>query len=316
MLKSSFLESNLNNNINYCVGLSGGVDSVVLLHSLCSISKLKNVPLANIQALHVNHGISALADQWQLFCENYCQQLGVKLTIVKLSVQKIGGQGLENSARKARSKIFSKIKDVDTILLAHHLDDQYETMLTQIMRGSDLHNVAAMDQFRIFANKKLWRPLIQTSKFEIVQYATENKLQYIEDDSNGDDRYLRNFLRNNIIPKLKQYDDKIYNKFNQYLNNVKYHVQLIDELAAVDLLSCQQGNKISWDNFQKLSINRQTNLLAYFLKTKCSIVISHKSIKEFIRQCLEVNTNLHGGIPIIEIGGITLICKNHYIYLL
>ncbi len=316
MNKLPFFELSLNQETKYCIGLSGGVDSVVLLHIIYSIGQLKQIPLEQIQAIHVNHGISKFADEWQSFCEEYCQKLGIKLTVFNFVVQKNKGQGLENSARKARYKAFAEMKNVDLLVLAHHIDDQYETMLTQIMRGSDLHNVAAMNEYRDFADKKIWRPLLDFSKSEILDYANQNQLQYIEDDSNIDNSYLRNFLRNNIIPQLKDYDSNLYNKFEAYLSSIKTHVVLADELAQEDLARCQIQNykKLSCDLLKDLSPSRQLNLIAYFMQKNCEVITSHKSIKEFIRQCAEVNYNLHGATPIIEIGSIRMICKHRQIY--
>lgn len=306
----------LNPDLIYCIGLSGGVDSVVLLHLLHSLCRLEQIPVKQIQAIHINHGISKFANDWQQFCEKYCQELGVMLTVFNFSVKKNTGQGLENSARKVRYQAFAEIKNVDILVLAHHKDDQYETMLTQIMRGSDLHNVAAMNEYRDFADKKIWRPLLKFNKTEILDYAQQNQLQYIEDDSNFDNSYLRNFLRNEIIPQIKKYDPTIYNKFESYLSSIKTHVVLADELAQEDLarFSTQNYTKISWDLLKGLSTERQLNLITYFVQKNCKIITSHKSIKEFIRQCTEVSNNLHGATPIMEIGSIRMIYKNRFIY--
>ena len=301
---------------NYCLALSGGVDSVVLLHLTYKFMQENNINLNQLQALHINHNISQFSNTWQQFCQNYCQQLGIQLTIVNVRVSNSKGLGLENSARKLRYKAFAEIHGVDFLMLAHHLDDQYETMLSQMMRGSDLHNVAAMNECRRFAGKWLYRPLLCCSKKSILDYANVNNLHYVVDDSNSDNSLLRNFLRNIIIPKLQSYDNNLYNKFSTYLASVKTYVALADELAASDLANCcSYGHKniIECNLISSLTTIRQSNLLSYFIKQQIGVSISHKSIREFIKQCCNVNNNLLGAKPALTIGSKKIICQHQQI---
>ena len=304
----------LQKNVKYCVGLSGGVDSVVLLHALKQSCIEQEVSLTHLTAVHINHGISDLANNWQQFCENYCADLEITLEVFSLKVVKESGQGLENTARKARYESFSQIKNVDVIVLAHHQDDQYETMLSQIMRGSDLHNVAAMHEYRVIQDQKIWRPILHVSKKTIIEYADFHNLQFIQDDSNSDNTYLRNFLRNEIIPELLKYDNCLYNKLGALLLNIRHHVALVDEFAGIDLGMCEIPNgdniqlkHLDWEKVTILSHPRQLNLLAYFIKIHCNIMASHKHLQEFLRQCHEVSINMHGATPVLKISNFSLI---------
>jgi tRNA(Ile)-lysidine synthase len=176
------------------VGLSGGVDSVVLLH------KLRDVP--GVSAIHVHHGLSPNADAWAAFCRRLCKRLGVPLTVRKVKVVK-RGEGLEAAARAARYEIFRKIP-VDVLALAHHLDDQAETVLMNLLRGTGLRGARGMLPRSQFNEKTLLRPLLDTSRREIEAYARRHGLEWIEDESNADESLTRNFIRRRVGPLLER----------------------------------------------------------------------------------------------------------------
>jgi tRNA(Ile)-lysidine synthase len=174
------------------VGLSGGIDSVVLLHTL------RHVP--GIRAVHVHHGLSPNADAWAAFCRRLCKRFGVPLVIKKVKVVK-RGKGLEAAAREARYAVFSKI-DSDCIALGHHLDDQAETVLMNLLRGAGHRGAGGMLRESKFNGKILLRPLLDVPRAAIVAYAREHRLEWIEDESNADESLTRNFLRHRIAPLL------------------------------------------------------------------------------------------------------------------
>lgn len=185
------------------LALSGGVDSVVLLQILAQISKQFTF---NLSAIHIEHGISPNTKQWSDFCQNYCDALGIPLTIFSLSIKKQAQVSLEAAARQARYAIFKEIS-ADCIVLAHHLDDQAETLQLQLLRGAGLRGLAGMPIMRLLspAGKiKLLRPLLTVSRDTIQGYALQNKLMWITDESNDDTTYHRNFLRHQIFPLLEQ----------------------------------------------------------------------------------------------------------------
>ena len=175
------------------VALSGGVDSVVLLHLL------KNRNPA-VTALHVHHGLSPNADAWAAFCRRLCRQLAVPLKIYRVKVRR-QGEGLEAAARAARYEVFRKHR-ADVIALGHNLEDQAETVLMNLLRGAGLRGAAGMPRRSRLGAKQLIRPLLDTSREQIVAHAREAGLEWIEDESNADEALTRNFVRLRLGPLI------------------------------------------------------------------------------------------------------------------
>jgi tRNA(Ile)-lysidine synthase len=180
------------------VGLSGGLDSVVLLHILRGLAPRLGCRLS---AIHVNHGLSPNADDWQQFCSKLCRDLEVPFRAVKVKVRK-GKLGLEAAAREARRAALAKAP-ADAIALAHHLGDQAETVLFNLLRGAGLAGASGMPAVGALGRKKLLRPLLGLSRSAILAYAAEHRLAWIEDESNADEALTRNFLRRRIGPLLE-----------------------------------------------------------------------------------------------------------------
>lgn len=182
------------------VGLSGGVDSVVLLHVLCS---LRNELPLDLSALHVHHGLDAAADDWENFCRELCAKWQVPLRIEHVQVE-FGTLGLEAAARAERYRCFAASR-ADAVALAHHADDQAETLLLAALRGGGLRALAAMPPLRTLNERvSLWRPLLAVSRAELSGYAREHQLPWVEDDSNADTSLLRNWLRRHGLPPWQE----------------------------------------------------------------------------------------------------------------
>jgi tRNA(Ile)-lysidine synthase len=178
------------------VGLSGGVDSVVLLHQLKQSSK------APLRAIHVHHGLSPNADAWTAFCRSLCKRLDVPLSVRKVSVRR-AGKGPEAAAREVRYGTFRKEKAA-IIALAHNLDDQAETVLMNLLRGAGARGASGMAEHSRLGRKVLWRPLLVKTRKEILAYAREHKLEWIDDESNADQTLTRNFIRLSVGPLLER----------------------------------------------------------------------------------------------------------------
>ncbi len=179
-------------------GLSGGVDSVVLLHALHALQPRFGYQLS---AIHVNHGLSPNADDWQKFCSALCLELGVPFKAVKVKVKK-QQHGIEAAAREARRAAFLKL-DVHAIALAHHLDDQAETVLFNLLRGTGLAGASGMPARGRLGRKRLLRPLLGVPRRAIRAYASAQRLAWIEDESNADEALTRNFIRRRVGPLLE-----------------------------------------------------------------------------------------------------------------
>ena len=186
----------------WCVALSGGIDSIVLLHSM----RFQLQTTLPIIALHVNHQLQSDANHWQQFCVDLCQQWQIPLQVLMVNVPKEAGDSLEANARTARYQaLLSHLTEKDVLLTAHHQDDQAETVLLQLLRGAGPKGLAAMPLYSILNSGILqYRPLLHTSRADIEAYATAQQLSYIEDKSNLDEKFDRNYLRHQVMPLLKQ----------------------------------------------------------------------------------------------------------------
>lgn len=286
---------------NICVGLSGGIDSVVLLHTLKHLE-----PKIDLTAVHIHHNISPHATAWLEFCQRFCDHLQVSLYTEKINLKRSGGESLENIARVARHKILLQNK-AEVIALAHHQNDQVETVLSQLFRGSDLHNIAAMHEISYRQEKILWRPLLQISKAQIEEYASLFKLEYITDESNFDTKYLRNFVRHDVLPLLTNWDNNIIAKILNFNGQLQRLLAVTDEVGANDLdKCCIHGSNINLELFKNLSNIRQINSLSQFIKTNNLALPGNKQLIEFVKQAV---TSSWDSKPQLKLGSDTLLIK-------
>ena len=183
------------------VGFSGGLDSTVLLHLLAADGASR---AAGLRALHVHHGLQPQADDWTTHCQRVCTALEIPLRVVRVSVDRSSGLGLEGAARDARHRAFERALETGEVLvLAHHRDDQAETFVLRALRGSGVDGLASMRKWRGFARGALWRPLLETPRDALQAYAAANGVQWIEDPTNADGGLDRGFLRTQVMPLLR-----------------------------------------------------------------------------------------------------------------
>ena len=185
------------------VAFSGGLDSTVLLHLLAHLAKNHSLPA--LSAIHIHHGLQAAADAWPAHCQAICDALGVPLAIVHVHVD--AGASLEQAARAARYGAFIEATQPgDVMLAAQHRDDQAETVLFRLLRGTGSRGLAAMPTQRPLGRGHLLRPLLDVSRAELEAYAREHRLLWIEDPSNADQQFSRNYLRQQVFPVLLDLD--------------------------------------------------------------------------------------------------------------
>jgi tRNA(Ile)-lysidine synthase len=186
----------------YLVGFSGGADSTALLHAISKIRKRLNAP---VSAVHINHGIHPDADAWQRQCEDFCQQHAIDLVCRKVVLSNNAGKGLEAEARHLRYEAISGMLNKDGCLLtAHHADDQAETLLLNLMRGSGVDGLTAMPESRPLDEGFLQRPLLNFRSSALRDYLRDNNIEWTEDPSNEHLNHDRNFVRHQVIPLLEQ----------------------------------------------------------------------------------------------------------------
>jgi len=213
----------------YIVGLSGGADSTVLLHALSKIQKQLTIP---VSAVHVNHGIHPEADQWQKFCEEFCQQQNIELKCLRVELKNNSGKGLEAEARHLRYDAITKLLcPGDGLLTGHHADDQAETLLLNLMRGSGVDGLSAMPESRPLGHGILQRPLLRFNNSALKDYLRENNIGWIEDPSNLYQGHDRNFVRHQVIPLLEQRWPKVSQRLLLSCEAMRDARRLLEELA-------------------------------------------------------------------------------------
>lgn len=184
------------------VAFSGGVDSTVLLHMLVALTRTRP---GTLRAVHVNHGLSPYAGRWADHCQALCHQWQVPLAIETVTVGDSRGQGLEQAARAVRYQVFARQLSASEVLLqGHHQDDQAETLLFRLFRGTGVDGLAGIPGVRALGQGLLVRPLLAISRRQIEAYARHHGLNHIDDESNQDQRYSRNYLRQSLLPRLNQ----------------------------------------------------------------------------------------------------------------
>ena len=224
------------------VAFSGGLDSTVLLHQL-TLLRDTVAPCLQIRAMHIHHGLSPRADSWVAHCRALCQNWQVSFEVAYVQLP-AGGQGIEGEARSARYQALTDALLTDEVLLtAQHQDDQCETLLLALKRGSGPAGLAAMPERLPFANTQLLRPLLNTRRTELEQWAALHQLSWIEDESNQDDKYDRNFLRLRVLPVIQQRWPHFSSTVTRSAQLCGEQEQLLDELLAEQLtgLTSEQG---------------------------------------------------------------------------
>lgn len=186
-----------------CVAFSGGPDSSALLHALVQLPEAR---ARGLRALHVDHGLHTASTAWARHCERFCAALGVPCEVQRVQVDGGSGMGLEAAARDARyAALAASLRDGEYLLLAHHRDDQVETVLLKLLRGAGPEGLGGMRTQRPFGAGQLWRPLLELPRTTLLDYVAAHRLDCIDDPSNADTRLARNRLRHDILPGLLRY---------------------------------------------------------------------------------------------------------------
>lgn len=266
------------------VAFSGGRDSVALLHLLSALRAEFGYLL---EALHVHHGISPGADAWQAFCQRFCADRAVPLTVEKVEVPRDAAEGLEAAARGRRYEALAR-SDADWIAFAHHRGDQAETLLFNLLRGAGPAGAAAMPQVRPLGyGRRLIRPLLDISRAEIDSYLQRYRLDWMEDESNTDTGYARNFLRHRIVPLLRTRFPAAERKLASAAAHFAEARDLLDELALIDLAGEAPCFPLPLSCLSAISEARARNLLRFLLAKQGVQIPSEQRLVELLRQLKE-----------------------------
>ena len=264
------------------LALSGGVDSVVLLDILDRLRQ----PLAfNLRAVHVNHQISPNAAAWAEFCRELCAASGVPLEVAPVELHDRRSLGLEAAARAARYRVFAG-QPGDFMVLAQHLDDQAETLLLQLLRGAGAKGLAAMPELATqhsALSTHLLRPLLEISRADIEDHARDHGLRWVEDESNLDVSYDRNFLRHQVFPVLERNFPAYRTTLSRSSRNLAEAAQLLEELACIDASAAVAGGALDIAALRALSPARGKNLLRHYL-AGFQLAVPAARLEEILRQ--------------------------------
>lgn len=273
-----------------CIGLSGGVDSIVLLHLF---AQLRSTIPFELSAIHIHHGISPHADDWLAFCQKRCATLSIAFTGQRVHLNHHAASGLEAEARAARYQHYAQ-QTADFIALAHHRDDQAETVMLQLLRGAGAKGLAAMAKHRAQPNQPAYlRPLLDVDRSDIVAWAEAHQLSWVEDDSNTDTHYARNFLRRDILPMLNQRYPAWRTTMARSASNLAEAATLLDELAAIDAQLGIQENRLNCPFLAHLSPARAKNLLRYFFTLHHTHMPSQARLDDILTQLIHTQHDNH-----------------------
>ncbi|WP_250534264.1 tRNA lysidine(34) synthetase TilS [Caballeronia sp. AZ10_KS36] len=267
------------------VALSGGLDSTVLLDAAVRV-----FGAARVVAFHVHHGLSPNADAWAAHCQSFAASLGVRYAARHVDVMRAGGESLEAAARDARYRALDELCDAHgaaALLIAHHADDQAETVLLQLLRGAGVAGLAAMAPQRLDgANVPRLRPLLRLLRAQLEQYAHERDLSWIDDESNADTRYARNALRHDVLPVLAVHFPGFRDALARTASHAASAQRLLDDLARLDMDTAQSEEEgaLALDALLALDDERAVNVLRYWMRTRDLPAASTARVADMLRQ--------------------------------
>jgi tRNA(Ile)-lysidine synthase len=263
------------------LGLSGGADSVVLLHLLAQLAPRHSWRLS---ALHVHHGISPHADAWAAFCRTLCAQHNIPLQIEQVDIAPLRAMGVEAAARELRHAALARQR-ADFVALAHHRDDQAETLLLQLLRGAGVKGAAAMAALQPRPDMPaLLRPLLDVTRVELLEYAAQHQLQWVDDESNADDRYPRNYLRHRVLPVLERRFPAYRDTLARSARHFAEAAELLDQLAQQDMQGALHAGGLEVARLRALGAARGRNLLRYFITRHGAPLPESVRLDEMLRQ--------------------------------
>lgn len=280
------------------VGFSGGLDSTVLLHAATRVAVAADFDLT---ALHVHHGLSQNADAWAESCAVVCRTLRIPLTVIKVDVPKVSGEGPEAAARRLRHSALGEAT-ADWILLAHHADDQAETLLHNLLRGAGVRGAAGMPITR----GRVLRPFLGLARTALLQYAQAHRLTWVEDESNADRRFTRNFLRAEVLPVIASRFPRVGQQLAAAAGRFGEADALLEDLAHMDLNGRRPEFPLPLSLFRELPDRRARNLLRAMLAWHQTQPPDERRLREFVRQLRIASNDRH---PRIDLERYVLWCE-------
>ena len=264
-----FEELALDPQAHYFVAYSGGKDSTVLLHLMQQLQEKHGFSLS---ALHVNHNLNKDSIEWAQHCEQTCNDFGITFKQISLNL----ADSSEQTARFARYEWFKdQISRNSVLLTAHHSQDRAETVLFNLMRGSRTRGLSSLRAISPFHGAKLVRPMLELNQQNISDYAEQNNLSWVEDPSNQENDYSRNYIRNEVLPALTEFRADAVQGILRTASNLERENNLLREVAIADLVEVREHPKhpldhshaICYEDFAHLSRARQSNIVRFWLQS-------------------------------------------------
>ena len=264
------------------IAFSGGLDSSVLLKLISD----EAIPKERITALHVNHGINNDSDKWEEFCAQIAAGLGINFKSWKLNdLDKIS----EDLLRNKRHEVFKSWADHnDLIITGHHLDDNIETVLFRLFRGTGIKGLEGIREISKVRSINFYRPFLENKKKEILQYAHEHNLSWVEDDSNRESKFSRNMIRNDLMPKIITRWPSVSKAISRLSLEAKWNQKILTEVAGEDLANIDASkHKINMNRLKSLSKERQENAIVFWINNRNDLYVPSKLILQILSSVSE-----------------------------
>jgi len=271
---------------NFLVAYSGGMDSHVLLHAMSMLARERRIA---VSAIHIHHGLHPDADAWTEHCAGVCKVLDIPLDILRVNAAAASGESPEAAARDARYNALAEFLSSGHVLLtAHHMDDQTETFLLQLIRGSGLRGLSSMPAMQPLGKGMMARPLLHYSRDDLAQYANQKDLGWIEDSSNSDVSFDRNYLRHHVMSRILVRWPGARKTIARAATLAAETVGLAETLARQDLVRVREaaGNSLDLSVLRMLPAERCRNLLRIWVREAGYSVPSAAKIERVARDVL------------------------------
>jgi len=283
-------ESLLADSKRVLIGVSGGADSMALLHMIESTRKVKKLS-CEFKVLHVNHHINSESNTWAQVVVDYCNSIEMTCEVVDVDITQ-WGNNLEQAARRSRYDAFSK-QDCDTIILAHHQNDQIETFFLKLFRGAGPKGLRCMTETSpcwFDLSKKVIRPLLNCSKVELEDHVIKHNIPYVTDPSNADNAYNRNWIRNCLMPTIQERDEIADINILKVVRIQNEAYELMNDLAQLDLTSVTLPNgDLDWSKLKTFSSRRIKNLIMYICTPNNLVDVSIHNVETFSKGLLDAD---------------------------
>lgn len=291
------------------VAYSGGVDSTVLLSATAALRHELPWP---VRAIHVNHRLNPDAASWAEHCSQTAAALGIELEQHEVTLSNVARHGVEAAARDARyAALRQGLRGEEVLLTAHHADDQAETLLLALMRGTGVRGLSGMPACRRFGSGWHVRPLLSYRRTMLIEWATAQGLRWIDDPTNSSAQFSRNFLRADILPRLQARWPQAVEQLQSAATHLAESSVLLDDLARIDFAHCGCGVAVDTVGLQSLSDARQRNLLRWWLRERGARAPSSAVLAHLRRS---VAAAADDRVPYTDIDGVRVLRHRRLLY--